>query len=98
MPWSEWYEDKQIVDWHYKVRHLFPALKQGMAFHDEICPNMTMLTNEKYQYYIRDFYKNKVQPGELFIISIGALHKENVQWLNYQLQVVFDEYDLQEEM
>lgn len=90
LPWSEWYEDEQYNNWLKVIRNYYKPLEAGNKFMHVFCPNITLMSNEKFQYYIRDPTGYVAEPNVTYVVIMGAIHRNETMWVAWKMQDVWN--------
>lgn len=96
LPWKEWYDDEEYLNWLKVIRHYYKPLQGGSKFFAEYCPNITLMSNERYQYYIRDPTGYIAEPDVTYVVLMGAIQRNETMWVAWKMQDVWNEHKLNE--
>lgn len=94
LPWYKWYDEPSYFDWKKTVRHYFEPLDHAGAFMMLHAPNITELSTEKYDYYMKGGSKGYGHQGHSHLILMGSTHRNETMWVAHEVQVAWDNYTM----
>jgi len=85
LPWEEWFDDEEIVNYRRVVAEMFPPLKRSGSYYFEKCQNITWMSQEKYAFYFRDWKESKIDPNVTTVVLMHSTHTNSTLWTGMQI-------------
>lgn len=68
------------------MRQYYHPLEWGRSYLYEMCPNITQMSAERYDYYVNNAHGGFVGKGTTWVLLIGSTHKNETTYLSSILQ------------
>lgn len=85
LPWEEWYDTDEYHSYKQLVVQFFSPIGASNGFYSNNCPNITWMSQEKYEYYIRNFKESVIDENTTTVVVMGQTHTNETMWVTMQI-------------
>jgi len=90
LPWEKWYDDEAYENYKQVITHMFKPIASSNGFYNELCKNITWMSEEKYAYYIRDWRQSVLDANTTTVLMLGGTHFNSSLWAGKKIQESID--------
>jgi hypothetical protein len=94
LPWDRWYDEEEYENYRQVVAKFFKPLQSALGFYHENCFNVTLMSLEKYEFYIRNWKESTIDPNTTTVVVMGRIHTNETMWVAWKIQEAIDKYKL----
>lgn len=94
MPWEQWYDTDEYENYKRVVRNFFYPLQNSEGFYHASTHNITWMSQEKYETYIRNWKASTLDSNTTTVVLMGGSHKNETMWIAEQIQKAIIKYNM----
>jgi len=88
LPWRFWYDNDEYKHYKHAMQNYFKPLEEAESFYGQLCPNVTRLSTDAYNYYIKNEHFGFMAKNFTTVITIGSGHRNETKWVVHQMEKV----------
>ena len=88
--WKDWIDTEDYRYYVKAMRNYFKPLELGHQFFGQLATNITYLSTDKYDYYIRNAHAGFIGWDTTWVIIMGSGHRNETHWVGSQVEKAID--------
>ena len=85
LPWDQWYEEDEYTNFKKVMQQFFKPMASSGALLEKECKNITWMSQEKYEYFFRNYKESTIDPNTTTVVIMGSTHSNTTMWIAIQI-------------
>jgi hypothetical protein len=94
LPWDQWYDTDEYENYKKVVYNFFHPLQISGSFYFDNCKNITFMSQEMYETYIRNWKESTLDANTTTVLLLGGTHTNETMWVAMKIQESINKYNM----